>query len=169
MITVDSSAFAERRAARAGTIRFGSLAVPAAAQHDVEAAFAYLSRDTVARSLIERIEHARTPHRILIDRHDNDAYDPFTRTIRWDPHSAMMTSGGGTQSPALGLIHELDHALQPLRTAIRLQNIADPDYDSAEERRVITGTETHAARTLHEARRYDHDGVCYRVPSPVMR
>ena len=169
MLTLDLSGTVAQRTARGGAIRYGSLSFPKAAQHDVDAAFTYLSRDSVARSLIDRIEHARTPHRIVIDRADNDGYDPYTHTIRWDPHSAIVTTEGGSQSPALGLIHELDHAVQPLRNAIRLQNQYDPAYDSAEERRVIIGTEAHAARTLHEARRYDHDGLCYRVPSPVLR
>ena len=51
----------------------------------------------------------------------------------------------------------------------RLANIPDLNYDNAEERRVVLGSEHHAARTLHEAIRYDHSGVCYKVDSPIAR
>ena len=150
-------------------VHYGSLSIPAAARDEIDAAFAYLGRDPVERSLIERLERSRTPHRIVIDHHGNDAYLPWSHTIRWDPYSALRTSGGGRQSPALGLAHELDHAAENSRTYDRLQNLPDLYYDSAEERRVITGSERHAARTLHESTRDDHDGRLYRVASPTLR
>jgi hypothetical protein len=168
MSTLDFRTLLPRRAPRE-VVHYGSLSFPKSAQRNIDAAFAYLSRDAVERSLIERVENARTPHRIAIDRSDDDSYDPDTHVIRWDPHSAMFTTEGGRQSPALGLGHELDHAAEPVLLKLRLENIGDPMYDSAEERRVITGSEAHAARTLHEARRYDHDGTCYRVPTPTSR
>jgi hypothetical protein len=168
MRTLDLPAPLARRVPRE-MVRYGSLSFPKYAQRDVDATFAYLSRDAVERSLIERVEHSRTPHRIAIDRTDDDSYDPELHVIRWDPHSALVTTDGGRQSPALGLGHELDHAAAPRALGLRLASIGDPDYDSAEERRVITGSEAHAARTLHEALRYDHDGTSYRVPSPTMR
>jgi hypothetical protein len=151
------------------TIHYGSLSFAKTAKRSIDQAFAYLSRDAVARSLIDRVEHARVPHRIAIDRSDDDSYDPSTHVIRWDPHSALLTTEGGRQSPALGLAHELDHAAEPARIKSRLENIGDRAYDSAEERRVIEGSEARIARTLHEARRYDHDGTCYRVPAPTYR
>jgi hypothetical protein len=45
----------------------------------------------------------------------------------------------------------------------------DRAYDDAEERRVITGVERHAARTLHEGVRRDHRGTLYTVREPTMR
>jgi hypothetical protein len=50
-----------------------------------------------------------------------------------------------------------------------LRDTPDARYDNAEERRVITGSERHAARTLGESIRYDHGGTTYRVASPVTR
>jgi len=50
-----------------------------------------------------------------------------------------------------------------------LQNCLDLSYDTLENDGVITGSEQHAARTLHESIRYDHSGSCYRVPSPITR
>jgi hypothetical protein len=153
----------------ASTVRYGSLRIPLSSQRAIDEAFAYLARDPVARSLIERLERSPVEHRIAIDHRHDDSYRPWSHTIRWDPTSAMRTSNGGRQSPALGLAHELDHAAAPERTRDRLQAIELPKYDDAEERRVITGSERHAARTLHESTRRDHDGVCYRVAGPTKR
>jgi hypothetical protein len=153
----------------ANTVRYGSLRIPFRGQRLVDEAFAYLARDPAARSLIERLERSRTPHRIVIDHRHDDSYLPSSHTIRWDPTSAMRTTAGGRQSPALGLAHELDHAAAPERCYDRLQEIEVPRYDTGEEYRVITGSESHAARTLHESVRRDHDGVCYRVAGPTDR
>ncbi len=65
------------------------------------------------RSVIARVERAHTAYTLRIVHHDGDAYEDATRTIDWDPHSALRTSRGGRQSPALGLGHELDHAAEP--------------------------------------------------------
>ena len=153
----------------ANTVRYGSLRIPLSGQRLIDEAFAYLARDPAARSLIERLERSRTPHRIVIDHRHDDSYRPWSHTIRWDPTSALRTTAGGRQSPALGLAHELDHAAAPERAYDRLQAIPLPRYDDAEERRVIAGSERHAARTLHESTRRDHDGVCYRVKGPTER
>jgi len=153
----------------AGTVRYGSLRIPLSSQRAIDEAFAYLGRDPVARSLIERLERSRTGHRITVNHRNDDSYAPWSHTIRWDPTSAMRTTGGGRQSPALGLAHEMDHAAESERAYDRLQATLDPRYDDAEERRVITGSERHAAHTLHESTRRDHDGTSYRVAGPTER
>jgi hypothetical protein len=148
-------------------VHYGSLRVAAPAARDFDRAVAYLSRDPVERALFDRLEHG--PQRVtLTSNHANaDDYDPNTRTIHWDPHSALRTAAGGRQSPALGLGHEVDHAVHDgPREWLRSQT-PDARYDTAEERRVITGSERHAARTLGEAVRHDHGGATYRVPSPT--
>jgi hypothetical protein len=150
-------------------VQYGSLSIPAAARDEIDAALAYLRRDTVERSLIARLERSRVAHRIVIDHRGADEYLPWSHTIRWDPYSALRTSGGGRQSPALGLGHELDHAAENSRSYDRLQSMPDRRYDSAEERRVILGSERHAARTLHESTRDDHTGRLYRVAGPTLR
>ncbi len=150
------------------SVRYGSLTIPLSAQRQMDAAFAYLARDPQGRDLIERAETSRTPHRIVIDHHGRDAYLPWSHTIVWDPHSAMRV-GNGRQSPALGLAHELDHAVQDPRRFDRLVNRSDPQFDNLEERRVIEGSERHLARTLHEGVRHDHGGSPYTVREPTMR
>lgn len=148
-------------------VHYGSLRVAASAASDFDRAVAYLSRDPVERALFDRLEHGARRVTLTVNRHDADDYDPSTRTIRWDPHSALRTAAGGRQSPALGLGHEVDHAVHDGPREWQRQATADPRYDNAEERRVITGSERHAARTLGEAVRHDHGGATYRVPSPV--
>nr|MDQ6926309.1 hypothetical protein [Candidatus Eremiobacteraeota bacterium] len=145
------------------------LAIPRRAKELVDSALAYLSRDAVERSIIRRVENSRIPHRIAIDHRGDDAYRPDTHTIRWDPTSAMRTAHDGRQSPALGLGHELDHATLSDRAFDLLVAIPDRRFDNVEERRVILGSERHAARTLHESTRDDHWGRLYRVATPVSR
>jgi hypothetical protein len=157
------------RAPRGPTIRYGSLAIPLVAKELVDAAFAYLRRDSVERSLIARVEHGGVRHRIAIDHRGDDSYDSATRTIHWDPTSAMRTTHGGRQSPALGLAHELDHAAVGDVAFNVLAEIPDRRFDNVEERRVILGSERHAAHTLHESVRDNHRGRIYRVDSPVDR
>ena len=148
-------------------VRYGSLAVAASARRDFDSAVAYLSRDPVERALFERLESGSQRVTLTTNRHDADYYDPETHAIHWDPHSALRTAAGGRQSPALGLGHEVDHAVHDgPREWARAQTF-DPRFDTAEERRVITGSERHAARTLGEATRSDHGGVAYRVDTPT--
>jgi hypothetical protein len=151
-------------------VRHGSLDVPARAERAYETAKRYLGRDAIERGLFHRLEHARGRHFLLrVNDRNDDSFDPVTGTIAWDPHSAMRTSGGGTQSPALGLGHEVAHAVEVPGREARLASKRCARFDNAEERRVILGSERHAARTLGEATRDDHWGRCFRVRSPVAR
>lgn len=152
-----------------GTVRYGSLVIPLAAQRRVDEALGYLARDPAVRAIVERLERSPRVHRIAIDHRNVDSYQPWNRTIRWDPTSALRTSDGGRQSPALGLAHELDHAAESESAYARLREVRLRGYDDAEERRVITGSERHAALVLHESTRRDHRGTCYRVGGPAQR
>ena len=151
-------------------VRHGSLLVPRSAERSYELAKAYLSQDSVERALFHRLEHAHgRRYRLSVNARDDDYFDPATDAIGWDPHSAMRTSEGGRQSPALGLGHEIDHAVESRSNESSLSGRTSRLYDTLEEKRVITGSERHAARTLGEGVRYDHSGGCYRVSSPVGR
>ena len=145
------------------------LLVPPRARRDVAAAFAYLAQDPIERALIARMQRSPRTYRLAIAHDGNDLFDPNRDVIRWDPRSALRTTEGGRQSPALGLGHEIDHAVESRHKESALAARADRRYDTKEERRVITGSETHAARTLGEAVRYDHRGRTYRVASPTAR
>lgn len=150
-------------------MQHGTLILPASADAAYEAAKRYLSRDSREASLFQRLEHARDGrhYHLTLNRRNDDHFNPSTNTIAWDPYSALRTTCGGHQSPALGLGHEIDHAVESPRREANLQSAPDARYDNKEERRVIMGSERHAARTLHESVRYDHAGRCFRVASPV--
>ena len=156
--------------ARFAYVHHGSLDVPATAEKAYETAKSYLCEDSVERRLFERLEGARgRQYTLQINHRNDDHYDPNSNTIAWDPYSALRTTAGGRQSPALGLGHEIDHAVENVRTAKRLRNTPNACYDDAEEHRVISGSEAHAARTLGEDIRHDHRGSTYRVSSPIAR
>jgi hypothetical protein len=120
----------------------------------------YLMQSPTYRSIVTRAE--ALPQKILIV--PNMAHRDIVEkgreptTVHWDPHSALRTEEGGRQSPALGLGHELDHALR--READRKgydrdRFIRDKQYDSREERRA-TQNEARAAKELGEDARYSH-------------
>jgi hypothetical protein len=149
-------------------VHHGTLAVPVTIETQYERAKAYLCKDPLEAHLFRSVENAPDGRhfRIRANHRDNDYFDPNTNTIGWDPYSALRTASGGAQSPALGLGHEVDHADEDPAIAQRLLRHADARYDNREERRVILGSETQAARFLGEATRRNHDGVTYRVASP---
>ena len=90
----------------------------------------------------------------------------------------MKTTEGGFQSPATILNHEIDHGNDYLTSPKdhNERNDAgitspgpgyDSQYDTKEERRVITGSEAETARSNGEAIRKDHKGTPYRTVSPT--
>lgn len=145
------------------------ISIPADARPDYALARAYLTRDSEERRLFERLDASRRHFHLTINHRNDDHYDPGTNTIAWDPYSALRTTQGGTQSPALGLGHEVAHAVEAPSREDALTSHRLPRYDNAEEQRVIRGSERHAARTLGEATRFDHRGTTYRVATPVSR
>ena len=152
-------------------IHHGTLDVPVTIEKQYEMAEAYLSRDPEEAALFSKLENAPDGRHFQIraNHRNDDSFDPNTNTIAWDPYSALRTTGGGTQSPALGLGHEIDHADEDPVTAQKLLNQCNARYDNKEERRVITGSETQAARFFGQSIRYDHAGTTYRVASPIER
>jgi hypothetical protein len=141
--------------------------VPTAAKRDYQLATHYLERDSVMRGIVHHAQASSRVFHLRINNRNDDSFDPNSDTINWDPHSALRTTRGGAQSPALGLGHEMDHATEAPRAQERLASQPDARYDTKEERRVIAGSERHAARTLGEAPRFDHAGTTFRVNSPI--
>ena len=151
-------------------IRHGSLSVERSLNAAYDEAKRYLGADSVERGLFARLEGSTSrTFTLRADARNDDRFDPNDDTIWWDPTSALRTTTGGTQSPALGLGHEIDHAVERPARELQLAARCAGRYDTAEEERVIRGSETHAARTLGEATRRNHDGTCFRVSSPTER
>lgn len=145
------------------------ISVPHDARPDYVLARRYLCRDPVEARLFERLDHSSRHFYLRVNDRSDDHFDPNTNTIAWDPYSALRTTRGGTQSPALGLGHEVAHAVEAPARETHLAARALPRYDNAEERRVIRGSERHAALALGESVRFDHRGTTYRVATPVSR
>jgi hypothetical protein len=146
-----------------------AITIPASARSDYALAKAYLCRDRIERQLFKKLAHDRRGIRLTVNHRSDDHFDPSTNTIAWDPYSALRTTRGGTQSPALGLAHEVAHAVEAPAREAALSSRMLRRYDTYEERRVIRGSECHAAHTLGEAARFDHRGTVYRVATPVSR
>jgi hypothetical protein len=146
-----------------------AVVIPSRARSDFRLAKAYLIRDGAERRLFDRLESSPRTFHLRLDRRGDDYFDPATDTIAWDPYSALRTTRGGRQSPALGLAHEIAHAVESPRRQAELSSRVRARYDNAEEARVIRGSERHAARVLGEGIRFDHRGSLYRVRTPVSR
>ena len=130
----------------------------------------YLSRDPMMKNTIDDLTNSPILFRVFTNDAGVDQYNPLTREIDWDPHSALRClPGGGTQTPALGLGHEFGHANGPLWKVRKLSLTPDAEYGSGEERRVILGIETPVARRLGEGTRANHGGGPFWVPTPISR
>ncbi len=134
-------------------------------------AIQYLNKGGVSETFA-KLE--KLPQTVWIDQAtpgSNDMYySPNTKTIVWDPKSALKCSNNSTQTPALGLLHEGGHALGDLTgTASPTVPIPGDPYDTAEEKRVIINLEIPVARKLGEGIRTDHHGIPYQVPCPTCR
>ena len=97
----------------------------------------------------------------------------------YQPGNRIITTDGGLQSPATRLDHEMDHAVDYLYNAHE-HNINndpgfpigtgpgyDPQFDTKEERRVITGSEVKTALSNRESIRHNHGGIPYRTAGPT--
>jgi RHS repeat-associated protein len=161
-------------------------------QSDYDAAIAYLGNSDTAKELIEELQNAKDEngndiiYTIIINNRRVSGYVPKTGLLFWDPHFGVRcvhnsydsngnlisrTPSNEGQSPALGLIHEMDHARYYDNGVFNMQ---DPNYGNGEEYQVIVGTENTVARELNtklgarEANRTNHDGDPVIVSGPTV-
>ncbi|GEM_PF-4007709 len=119
----------------------------------------YLSRDAEAKKILSEIDKEKITVHIIHDRHNQ--YDPKTRTIDWDPQSALAVVDGdgkfvGVQSAAMALIHEGAHATdRHLTKHLETNNAA---YQNDAEAHAV-GVEDRVAKTLGEPQRFNHFGT----------
>jgi RHS repeat-associated protein len=132
------------------------------------AALAYLMNDPGMALIIKQLQQSKTVYRVAFQWHGagGNNYDPNTHTIHWDPTSSVKTiPAGKCRTPALSLGHELAHAdYSPFWAQVGLLT-PSWDYDNQEEKRVITGPEANAARTLGEPLRFNHQGNFVGAPN----
>lgn len=150
------------------------------AKKNFDEASAYLSKDPNAAKIISDI--GALPDTVTIDTNHGEGtryYDQSKENgsrVMWDPSMGLAFKGeGGCEqsiSPAVALLHELDHALfdhtHPIEQAL-LALIPSIDYGNQEEKRVIRGSENTAARALGEGVRISHDGSPYGTMGPTSR
>ena len=99
------------------------------------------------------------------------SFNPNDNTIYYNPHSALEVDTG-TQSPAMGFLHEGAHALNWLLDPTQFKKDIKPDgseYQRPEERKVIEGIETPAAQKAGEGTRKNHYGKEFEVKDPTKR
>ena len=95
------------------------------------------------------------------------SYNPRTKTINWNSQGGLITTKGVKLSPATILEHEADHAnshRKDPKAHTDRKKINDKNYDNAEEKRVIQGSEQSAALAMREIApgektRTDHAGI----------
>lgn len=137
---------------------------------DVVASFNYLRKGGVGKLVKDLTKHKKTVNIIRTKDLDGLAFNPHRHRVFYHPRSGLQTDGGGKQSPALGLLHELGHAkgyLDNPRKNDRLHGTHDSHYDNLEEKRVIKNIENPAARKLGESTRKGHGGRGFRTAGPT--
>jgi hypothetical protein len=73
----------------------------------------YLAKFPTAAGLIKTLALSRNTYRITLDPTTKAfEYDSETREILFNPTSGLQLNDGNVQSPALGLAHELSHAVR---------------------------------------------------------
>jgi hypothetical protein len=117
---------------------------------------------------VDKLEKAlRDANQYVIVRHRIEAdYEADSNFVNWSPYLATRTTEGGTQTPALGLLHELAHAAREVREPGPYRadvGTTAGSFDTIEEKRVILTVENPAARALGEAIRHNHYGTNYGV------
>jgi trimeric autotransporter adhesin len=137
--------------------------------------FEYLSQDPNARGNIETFLSTDMP--IVMNGSDNFvlSFNAQHSYVTWNPTMALQISEGVYQSPALGLYHEVGHALRWMtsRSAtfddLRM-SIRSPEtnrWTPVAEDVILRQYEIPTARFLGEPVRFDHAGKSKTVQSPT--
>jgi RHS repeat-associated protein len=123
--------------------------------------------DSVLRQLEEMKEVVTLRESTSLKAGDATFFDPSDKSISWNPFASLQLTTGGAHTPALGLLHEADHAVQAITKPDQYKRDMENDgstFKNAEERRVILGSEAAAARAKGEPVRSDHYGEYKSVP-----
>jgi len=139
-----------------------------------------------ADEAVELLENARDSKDFTVRLSINDIGQDRYREkhgVDWDPNSGLEVDGS-IQSPALGLVHEMAHAVRgelgrkektgdqagPVLISLYKDiRTADPVYSNAEEARVILGIEFLTAMATGEKPRFSHtSGKKVKVAEPVV-
>jgi len=126
----------------------------------VQTAFKYLNKDPGMRKIINTLDKSKCVTTIVLNHNNIDGHLSYGcgGRIDWDPDSYLILCKKplNYHTPALNLGHELAHGVNPLSWP--WNDFPAGKYTNQEEKRVITGPESAAARTLGEPVRTDHGG-----------
>ena len=111
----------------------------------------------------------------ITETREGSAFNRKDNIIRWNPHMAIGTFEDKILTLTAVLNHEADHALSYITNPgefIKRTKTSDEQYDNAEEKRAITGSEQRTALALGlikegEATRKDHSGYLIICKSPI--
>src|SRR6266571_9121542 len=121
---------------------------------DFNQAISYLQQSTTGAAIIAQA--AASNIAISFNRVGRDEFNTVTG-IAWDSHAALTANDGhgnvlGVQSPALGLVHELVHSIDPAVIA----NFAQSNPQTGN---VAIAYENMVAAEVGEPQRVDHSGI----------
>lgn len=133
----------------------------------------YLSRSPLARGIIADANRLNIP---IYENSRNNTSIPThgPKRVNWDPHSGLETKPGNRlQSPAIGVIHELDHAVRKAtdpKGFLKARGTKDPQYGNQEDRRSVE-RERIIIQELNsgEGERFNHGGGFTRTNGPTSR
>jgi RHS repeat-associated protein len=140
---------------------------------EYQKAVAYISRDPGMAAIIKRLTDSPIPYTVRINYDNEVRFDEDTNSIDWDPTSALCLKDnnrnptGESQSPAMGLGHEMDHMANQVR-GVHYKTRKKP-WGTPEEQRVIQGSETALAKALGEGVRTNHFGQTVKVSGSTKR
>ena len=140
---------------------------------DFISAYLYNGKNGGGKNLITAVTNPKY-HIYVAEPENSDEsyyYDGIKqKTVFWESRLGTKTTEGGFQSPATILEHEMSHAVDDVNNHeehVRRKGQPDNQYDSKEERRVITGSEAETAKANKESTRKDHKGTYYRTVGPT--
>ena len=128
-----------------------------------------------AGGMLAELEKSNTVYFLSVDDGKGSRFNSKEKTIYWNPTEAVLTTNFIELSPTSVLNHEIDHALQFDKNPQQFRkdaNSKNDQYDTDEEKRVITGSEQETAKKLEEIKdgevtREDHKGTLYETISPT--
>ena len=122
---------------------------------EYERAIAYLKTSETGRKLIELLEESTTVLTIAFTDDNSMCYSSGSNTIYFDINCGLaINDASSTQSPAIGLAHEMGHAAQEL-TGIRKGSVNEIEEHN------LTTYEIPIATELGEPVRYNYYGVFF--------
>jgi RHS repeat-associated protein len=127
------------------------------------AGLTYLSGSETASKMWSSLDKSKETYTMrLANEGENSSYISSTRTIIWDPTDSLVTKDGSTQSPAIGLAHEMGHAINhdKLGTVDYAISRISPPLKISEAEASATDIENKVASELHDVTRKSyHDSV----------